>query len=318
MVKNASSKFEYVPCDICESDNWEIAASAKDNTHGIIGRFNIVRCRLCGLLYTNPRPKTEQVPDLYNGYYSEGNLQKENFRISLIRRNKNLRRLYHWICGQYLSEILSKSKGKALDIGCGDGRLLSELIEMGCDGFGIEPNPKAVQTCVRKGLKVVQGTLDFLDLPPNFFDTVILWHVIEHLPSPKEALKGIYKILKEKGCLFVYCPNADSYMARYFNDNWRGWHLPYHYYHFSPTTFGNLLNTTDFKTYSIKSVTPDFIFPESLRYYLKDGGCLQKRIMEKNLLSSVISRSFFGLLFRLLDTFLPMQGECLQIKLRKD
>ena len=318
--KTSMEKFEYVPCDICGSENWENAGSMQDKSYGVPGRFSIVRCKLCGLLYTNPRPKAKQLSDLYNPYYGEENPQNEDLSKPepFIKRHKKLRSLYHWVCGQYLTEILSKAKGRVLDVGCGNGDLLSELIEMECDCFGLEPNPKAVQTCVRKGLKIEQGTLDQFDLPINFFDTVILWHVIEHLPSPKKALKSIYKILKDKGSLFVYCPNADSYMSRFFNENWRGWHLPFHFYHFTPDTFNRLLTTTGFKTYSIKTVTPDFIFSESLKNCFKDRGCVQKWIIKNGLFNSFTFRVVSGFFFRFLDVSLRMQGECLRVELRKD
>ena len=45
---------------------------------------------------------------------------------------------------------------RVLDIGCGDGTLLSALVtERGCDARGLEIDPANVAHCVARGLSVI-------------------------------------------------------------------------------------------------------------------------------------------------------------------
>ena len=46
--------------------------------------------------------------------------------------------MWHNIMGEYLSEILERSTGRALDIGCGFGDILEDLTLRGCDAYGVE------------------------------------------------------------------------------------------------------------------------------------------------------------------------------------
>jgi len=311
---------EYVNCDICNEKENNAYSRMEDRLYGVPGTFSIVRCTSCGLLFTNPRPKTILIPDLYNEYYggldSDAVVGARTIR-PILKQNFRLRKLYHWVCGQYLSEVLLKARGRVLDIGCGSGSFLEELVRLGCTVYGIEPNPSAARACVERGLNVTCGVLDNLNYPDNFFDTVIMWHVVEHLPSPKSTLKEIYRILKPGGHVFIYCPNADSYMAAVFHEFWCGWHLPFHFYHFTPETMSRLIATSPLSTIIMRTVTPDFIFPKSLQLFIANRRKSLQWINEKGLFRSLSLRLLAGLNFRLLDACLGGKGECLQVELEK-
>jgi len=68
---------------------------------------------------------------------------------------------------------LVQEKSRVLDLGCGDGELLSLLIRnKNCHGTGIEINEKAIYSCVEKGLSVSHGDIDsgLKDYSDNRFD----------------------------------------------------------------------------------------------------------------------------------------------------
>ena len=312
--------FEYVNCDLCGQEKNRPYLSMRDHIYGAPGAFSIVRCSSCGLLFTNPRPKANIIADLYKNYYGEfeGEHAVSGKTIrSFVRRNSRLRHLYHRLFGHYLSEVLQRAKGRVLDIGCGSGSTIEELRRLGCEVYGIEPNPKAAQACIEKGLNVTCGVLNSIDYPDNFFDTVIMWHVIEHLPSPKNVLRKVYEILKPGGNVFIYCPNADSYMTALFRELWRGWHLPFHFYHFTPDTMSKLLKVLDFKKVLMKTVTPDFIFPESIEAYIENKSKNFQMFSKKGLFHSIFFRLIAAVNFRLLDAYFSGRGECLQVELEK-
>jgi SAM-dependent methyltransferase len=46
-----------------------------------------------------------------------------------------------------------------------------------------------------------------LDLPPDSFDIITLFHVLEHVPDPKMLIDRCHSILKPSGMLLVAVPN---------------------------------------------------------------------------------------------------------------
>lgn len=84
-----------------------------------------------------------------------------------------------------------------LDIGCGDGALLSLLArEHGVRGRGFDIDQANVNACVVKGLTAVQGDAerDLADFPDAAFDTIILANTIQSLRRPAAVLKQAARI----------------------------------------------------------------------------------------------------------------------------
>ena len=60
-----------------------------------------------------------------------------------------------------ISELINSNE-KVLDIGCGDGNLLSHLMKIKkVECRGIELSQTGVNECVKKGLSVIQGDANF-------------------------------------------------------------------------------------------------------------------------------------------------------------
>ena len=84
-----------------------------------------------------------------------------------------------------------------LDVGCGEGILLSYLSEhKSVDCRGIEINQKGVNKCVEKGLAVIQGdaNIDLKDYPDNFFTTAVLSQTIQAMISPDLVINNLVRI----------------------------------------------------------------------------------------------------------------------------
>jgi 2-polyprenyl-3-methyl-5-hydroxy-6-metoxy-1,4-benzoquinol methylase len=311
---------QIVPCETCGVTGAPEYIRMADHLYGVPGTFTIAKCQSCGLLFTNPRPNLNFTDSLYSNYYngSVALLGPQHQSISRrMKRNTFLRKTYHDVFGNYLGEVLSKARGRVLDVGCGLGNILEELAKLGCEVFGIEPNPDAAKMCKEKGLDVECGLVDEVVYPENDFDTVILFHVIEHLPSPKNTLQKIFHILKPGGRVFLACPNADSYLSKFFGEYWAGWHLPFHFYHFTPQTMSKLIGLTDFEIVKLKARTPDLVLHKSLLAFLRSKRKDAKWDKYLPLMRSFYFRLLTMLLFRPLDMLLPGKGEFLQVELRK-
>ena len=86
---------------------------------------------------------------------------------------------------------------RVLDIGCGDGALLSELrATAAIDGRGIELDAADVASAVGRGLSVVQGDADtdLVDYPADGFDVVILSNTLQAMRAPAAVLGEMLRI----------------------------------------------------------------------------------------------------------------------------
>jgi methionine biosynthesis protein MetW len=86
---------------------------------------------------------------------------------------------------------------KVLDLGCGDGALLEELIsQRGIEGVGIEIDLKEVQKCVGRGVPVYHG--DMLEGMAMFedgrFDCVVLSQTLQQALRPDEVVKEMLRV----------------------------------------------------------------------------------------------------------------------------
>jgi len=84
-----------------------------------------------------------------------------------------------------------------LDIGCGDGALLALLTrERGARARGFEMDPAKAQSCVQRGLAVVQGDAerDLDAFPSASFDYVVMSRSLQRLRRPHAALTQAARI----------------------------------------------------------------------------------------------------------------------------
>jgi 2-polyprenyl-3-methyl-5-hydroxy-6-metoxy-1,4-benzoquinol methylase len=308
------SIFERVCCDLCGSAGSVPYLNPVSSIGNGDDESRIVRCSKCTLLYTNPRPTQDAIAQCYEGYYGDTALLVKK----PVGMNRMVRALWHAYCGQYLSEVLGKAHGKVLDVGCGTGDLLEELRNRGCEPYGVEFNPMSVDACRIKGLSVRCGNFVDAGLPKGFFDSVIFWHVLEHLPSPRKALDKAFRVLKPGGMVFIHSPNARSYCARLFGRYWYAWQLPFHFYHFDVHTIERLSRQSGFIPRKVRAVTPEYFAAHSLQRSLSGSkGAVRRFLYRPKLFYSLTFRLVVSIIFRIADTCLPRQGECLRVELEK-
>ena len=308
---------ETVACDFCGKSECSTYILPASYPSEMPERPKVVECKSCGQLYTPPRPKRDFLTWLYQKYYPQKKVTGETLRTALVR-NRLIRRLWHWYCGQYLSEVLRTARGRVLDIGCGTGDLLAELEQNGCEGFGVELNPDSVAQCLKRGLKVKCGDLEDFHFGENFFDGIMLWHVIEHVPSPGRLLDNCLRMLKPGGSVFIYSPNARSYLAFLFKEYWFAWHLPFHFTHFTRESISGYARKHGLLVKKLSAVTVEFNFSYSLNLYCNlAGGPLMKYLSRKRFFNNVPFRMVIAPVFRLLDTVFSGKGEYLQVRLEK-
>jgi methionine biosynthesis protein MetW len=96
-----------------------------------------------------------------------------------------------------LIEDLVPPGSTVLDLACGDGELLGQLIrDKGVRGSGVDVSQEAVEACVRRGLSVFHGDLDagLADFADRSHDVVILSMSLQQLRRPRMIVREMVRV----------------------------------------------------------------------------------------------------------------------------
>jgi len=200
-------------------------------------------CETCGLGHYHPMPPFEEVAAFYpTAYYGDPGKKFRPLIEQLVRfvGRRHLR---------FLSRDLPR-KARVLDVGCGRGVLLGPLAEMGFEAHGVEMSEDAVRGADPRAEIRVAPTLEKAGYPKEWFDEIILWHVLEHLRDPRETLEECRRILKVGGKIIVSLPNFSSYQARFGGADWFHLDPPRHLFHFPARALRRLLERSGFRCLS--------------------------------------------------------------------
>jgi len=249
-------------CLLCGTRGVIYYRQIPDRLFGVPGHWDVLRCPQCGMLWPNPLPLPDYIPKLYTHYYTHNadtRLDSPNRFWRLIKKisictqmgyecnelssNSLVTRLLGRLIFMIgpLREVIENSvlylngtkRGKLLDIGCGQGRFLVRMRDLGWQVIGIEPDPIAAAIArERFGLEVFT-TPEETCLPDNVLDAITMDHVIEHIYDPISSLRRYARLLKPGGEMILVTPNAESLGHRIFRDTWRGIEVPRHLHIFT-------------------------------------------------------------------------------------
>lgn len=280
-VRQASGRNDglWVACRCCRADDCIPFLIGEDRLLGLAGSFQVVRCRGCGFLYTNPQPDEATLgrhypPDyhaspepsvlgpprpgaglrarLLAGLLAERGYPGSSGRVGSLWRSTGS------LAGRLFAERFFwmppfVAGGLLVDVGCGTGGYLAEMRELGWTVIGFEPSAGAGEAArERFGLDVRIATLEGADFADGSADVVTMRMVLEHVRDPRATLSEVHRILKPGGRLLLSVPNAGSLETRAFGPHWRGWELPRHLSHFTPRTLRALLEEMGFTSVDIR------------------------------------------------------------------
>jgi methionine biosynthesis protein MetW len=123
--------------------------------------------------------------------------------------NKSAGKIEHGVIAGWVS-----SGASVLDLGCGDGELLSRLIaQKQVHAQGIEISDQAIHHCVAQGLSVFQEDIDtgLAEYADKSFDYVILNQTFQQVKKPDFVLREALRVGKRA---IVGFPNFLYFSAR--------------------------------------------------------------------------------------------------------
>jgi len=250
-------------CIFCEQPGIPLYSGLSDQLFGTPGFWNFLQCEKCGLVWLNPRPVAAELSKAYVRYYTHqgsntihttrkplGSLREKGKKglYAYVSDSKALADGWIWMrLGQALSCVPllreraymgtmcldSATKGKLLDLGCGDGRFLALMRAAGWDVTGIDTDLAAVKNARELGIPVVAGNIADAAFPEASFDAVTLSHVIEHVHDPVGLLSACRRVVKPGGQVVIVTPNIKSFGHKKFGSCWRGLEPPRHLHIFS-------------------------------------------------------------------------------------
>jgi SAM-dependent methyltransferase len=259
-------------CDVCGSTAFhEIAAGYDYELLTCTNRWHYVKCDDCGMVWLNPRPAVDALATIYPPTYYAYNYDQLS---PIARKGKEA------LDALKLRSILAVGGGatptKYLDVGCGDGRYLEIMATKGVprsDLYGLELDERIVGELQAKGFNAhCERVESSTSIPEGAFDLITMFHVIEHVASPREVVQRLFEYLKPGGVLAMETPNIDSLDARLFaKGTWGGFHIPRHWYLFDPSTFRRLATDAGLDVTGIKYQTGHAFWSYSLHHRLRYG-----------------------------------------------
>jgi len=237
---------EHVKCNLCASQDTKLVYKAAVLPHrrGLFARdeWEIVQCRQCGLIYLNPRPGPNSLAEFYafenpddRFYAQEWFIEHAEIQQSTWQRLLRSLQVY---C----------SSGTLLDVGCGAGSFLEISQKAGFEVTGQEVSPYFYRYGRQeRGLNILLGEVEDLNLPPASFDCITAFDVIEHHPDPTRMLKSIRTLIKDDGLLVLGTHDIGNFFARLYGVKWRYISPTGHLTYFSRKSLQKLVEKNGFQ-----------------------------------------------------------------------
>lgn len=257
-------------CPVCDGNTFIPFISSLDHS---ISRetFSLIKCRTCELLITSPRPSNDQLDNYYTSpaYTSHISTAKNIIdKIYLRVRNYTLK----WKLSLIESYAVASPKKSLLDFGCGTGEFLRVAKLNGWQTTGMEPSLIARQQSHPTIREDIQASIKNITDDNKTFQVITLWHVLEHVEDLNATLRALKQLLTQNGTVFIAVPNYASWDAKHYKQNWAGFDVPRHFWHFSMKSMTRLLENHAFTVVKVIPMRLDAFYISLLSEKYRNNG----------------------------------------------
>jgi SAM-dependent methyltransferase len=289
------------PCDLCGATESDLVLT----TPRLDGP--LVRCRDCGLFYVvfpenGDMGQTKVCPT--SPVASEmARLAERARELDLISPEVEAsERPWRELAARERLDDLKRfvTKGRFLEIGSSTGELLAAA-GSSLAAVGVEADERTSRAARAHGLDVFSGTLRDARFPDGHFDAAAMYHVIEHVPSPREELRELRRVIKPGGWLALETPNIATLWYRLLGARWRQF-IPDHIFFFTPSTITRLCESGGFEVRELRSVGKAMslrLFINRLGRYHRPSANLLEAVSDRLRLSDFTIRLKLGDVMRL-------------------
>ena len=173
------SQNDIAACPLCGSSG-RFTYAGRDLLLDRSETYDYYQCAVCHAVFQHPTPDADTIasfyPETYSVYSQERQPKKRRHLENAVLKSSygyaHLRvpLLYRLVAPLastllYKDSIYYKPNGRALDVGCANGRFMRSLESIGWSCEGVEFNSIAVEKCRALGLTVHHGDLESAALP---------------------------------------------------------------------------------------------------------------------------------------------------------
>jgi 2-polyprenyl-3-methyl-5-hydroxy-6-metoxy-1,4-benzoquinol methylase len=270
-------------CPGCGGARWSPGEiDVPDAKYRVPGLWSFLRCADCGLVYL-----AETLADPAQGYPSAYSQHRRPGQVRLDRRwspTRDVRSAFLELqgYGQLPPLVLPRplarlalavpevrlraaygvllvppvrAGGALLDVGCGNGRLLTVMRTLGWRVHGIEPDERSAEIARRSSGARIDPELDEELYPPAYFDVITMNHVLEHVADPVTLLRHCFRLCRPGGLIGIVVPNWRALGHRLFRRDWYALEPPRHAVMYEPATLGRTLERAGFRVESVRTTS---------------------------------------------------------------
>jgi 2-polyprenyl-3-methyl-5-hydroxy-6-metoxy-1,4-benzoquinol methylase len=235
---NANSLGNYRSCPICRSkkskkifelENFQFYLDSEEEPKQFSVKNNI--CLKCFAIYLNPVYSKKGLRVLFREAGQSHGVLESNVSDQITWLDKR--------------GLLTKNSS-ILDVGCYEGAFLSKLPSY-IKKYGVDIDKKAIETAQKRyakdGSEFYHGAFESFEYKGNAPDTIVMFHVLEHLADPIAVLIKLKKISKSSTNLIIEVPIIEKGETNDIN----GFFSIQHATHFSKNSLKNCLIKSGWK-----------------------------------------------------------------------
>ncbi len=231
--REIGKSFSWERCPVCDRTDSEVYVSFPS--------VKFARCQACNTVFKSFEALELRPRDFYERAYFHGRKSGRDRRFE-----HRARKAFRWIQAA-MQFVEARSM---LDVGCSLGYVIEGGHRLGLDSAGMDISEYAVRVCNERGYRARIGGLDRFPFADGEFDIVIMKHVIEHTPRPKQALAELTRVLSRNGVVLIAVPDRLYWKGQLLRKSYRYFRPDdlgqQHYVYYTDRSLVQLLETSGF------------------------------------------------------------------------